>query len=171
MQMRLQEQIATLFLCADILEYPETRVNVKKFYEANGQKMARLPHTDEIEAEFIRIFLINATALRCVPYASWWIDKKMSGATLPQIDAFYRECGYEFDAKTMQKPADHVAFMVRFAAILAEERRFETLMRFSKFLGWTGELTKSLREASEIKLFADALDTASNLIYALKEQR
>jgi len=76
----LKDQIKALFLCADIFDYPTKEV-CDDFYTIIAPKFGcKLMEYDEVEAEYIRIFSMHSVLLKSVPYASWWIDGKMSGA-------------------------------------------------------------------------------------------
>lgn len=166
----LKDQIETLFFCADIFEYP-TKEACHAFYRTITPKFScKFAPQDEIEAEYIRIFTINSVALKCVPYASWWLDSKMSGVSLAKINQFYTHCGYEFDLKKMKKPADHISFMIRFIAILAEEKKEVELKEFIGFLSWFEKFVNSLKDATDIEMFSLAGELSLNIINSLKEE-
>ncbi len=167
----LNDKISALFLCADILDYPndDYKEKIKKLEDltntkCNSQEVA----LDDLQAEYIRIFSINSTKLKCVPYASWWIDGKMSGKTLSKILDFYNRCGYEFDAKSMKKPADNLSSMVSFIAILAEDGKKEEIEEFAKFLTWTDDFASSLKSATQIKTFSYAVEIFKQIISSFK---
>ena len=171
MDLSNQDKISALFLCADILDYPNSE------YKNSIKKLEDLTHTkcnskevvlDDLRAEYIRIFSINSTKLKCVPYASWWIDGKMSGKTLSKILDFYNRCGYEFDANGMKKPADNLSSMISFIAILAEENKTKEIEEFAKFLTWTDNFASSLDTATQIKQFSYAIDVSTQIINSFK---
>ncbi|MDX1809303.1 MAG: molecular chaperone TorD family protein [Sulfurospirillaceae bacterium] len=165
-----EEKISALFLCADIFDYPTNKA-LDDFNSMISRDLGcEFRDYDEIEAEYIRIFNIQSSILKCIPYASWWIDGKMSGATLSKIDDFYRSCGYQFDAQNMKKPADHIGFMMRFVAILAEEKRYTELNEFLEFLGWLGGFVDSLKYATDLEIFPLAGEISLEIINSLKEQ-
>ncbi len=167
----LNDKISALFLCADILDYPndDYKEKIKKLEDltntkCNSQEVA----LDDLQAEYIRIFSMNSTKLKCVPYASWWIDGKMSGKTLSKILDFYNRCGYEFDAKSMKKPADNLSSMVSFIAILAEDEKKEEIEEFAKFLTWIDDFASSLKSATQIKTFSYAVEIFKQIISSFK---
>ncbi len=171
LDLSLNDKISALFLCADILDYPndDYKEKIKKLEDftntkCNSQEVA----LDDLQAEYIQIFSINSTKLKCVPYASWWIDGKMSGKTLSKILDFYNRCGYEFDAKSMKKPADNLSSMVSFIAILAEDGKKEEIKEFAKFLTWIDDFASSLKSATQIKTFGYAVENFKQIISSFK---
>ena len=167
----LNDKISALFLCADILDYPNGnyKEKIKKLEDltntkCNSQEVA----LDDLQAEYIQIFSINSTKLKCVPYASWWIDGKMSGKTLSKILDFYTRCGYKFDAENMKKPADNLSSMVSFIAILAEDGKIEEIEDFAKFLTWIDDFASSLKSATQIKTFSYAIEVSKQIISSFK---
>ncbi len=168
--MPIQNKISVLFLCADVLDYPCKELNSYKELRLLGYDNTEEFNFDEIQSEYIRIFLISSTILKCVPYASWWIDGKMCGKSLYKINEFYENCGYKFDIGNMHKPGDHISFMLRFVAILAEENKFEKIKEFSIFLTWLNDFADSLKIATKIKNFQFAVEISLNIINSLKER-
>jgi TorA maturation chaperone TorD len=169
MNKMVQEEMSHLFLFADILDYPNELSSLTEADELFAYTNPTTYDLEELQAEYIRVFIMHATPLRCVPYASWWIDGRMSGAALSQIDQFYGQCGYKFDAQNMKKPADHISFMIRFIAILAEDGRFQEIAEFARFLNWLEDFADSLSEATQFKVFADAVQNSSRIINSFKE--
>jgi len=166
----LDDSTAALFLCAEIFDYPTPQA-CEDFNTMFAPLFdCKLEDQDEIESEYIRIFSINSVALQCVPYASWWIDGKMSGASLSKINQFYTSCGYEFDLENMKKPADHISFMIRFAAILAEEKKKTQLNEFIDFLSWFEKFVNSLKEVTKVGIFPSAGEITLDIINSLKEE-
>lgn len=169
MKLTLDDKISLLFACADILDYPDDIFIIQEVSNSILSTNAMILDIDEIQAEYIRIFLINATLFKCVPYASWWIDGKMCGSTLSKIDKFYIQCGYKFDKKKMKKPADHISFMIRFVAILAQERRFSDIVEFSNFLTWFNDFTNSVSKVTNLQLFPSIIESSHTIINSFKE--
>ena len=169
----LGDKISALYGCADILDYPNDNhkdiiKTVEKLTQTNfdSDKIA----LEDLCSEYISIFSINATKLKCVPFASWWIDGKMSGKTLSKIVDFYAECGYRYDAEMMKKPADNVSSMISFIAILAQENRFKEIKEFAKFLTWLDDFAISLEKATDIKSFFYAVNISNKIINSFKEK-
>lgn len=171
MNLSLKEKISALYLCADILDYPDEdyKQKLNKF-----QLLIDIPLQDldlnYIESEYLNIFSIQSTKLRCVPYASWWIDGKMSGVSLSRINDFYNRCGYVFDIGLIKKPIDHISLMIIFIAILLEENKVKEIKEFTKFLTWIDDFENSLAKASKIKNFQFAINLSSKIINSLKEE-
>ncbi len=94
----------------------------------------------------------------------------MSGKTLSKIVDFYAKCGYKYDAQEMKKPADNVSSMISFIAILAEEKRFEEIKEFAKFLTWMDDFATSLEKATDIKSFLYAVNISNQIINSFKEK-
>ena len=163
------EKISALYLCADILDYPDDDYK-QKLDEL--QLLVNSPIQDlelyHIQAMYLDIFSIRSTRLKTVHYASWWIDGKMSGVSSSKINDFYNKCGYKFDTDLVKKPVDHISLMITFIAILLEEDRFEEIKEFSKFLTWTDNFANSLDKASDIKYFKYAIDLSNNIINSIK---
>ncbi len=167
MDLSLKEKISALYLCADILEYPDKNFysNIEEIKKLAGKQFILQDISFEhICSEYIRIFSIQATKLKCVPYASWWIDGKMSGKSLSKIINFYTRCGYKFDAEFLKKPADNISSMITFIAILAEEGRFDDIKRFAIFLSWMDDFANSLNKATDIKFFQQAVNLSSQIL-------
>ncbi len=171
LNLSLNDKISALFLCADILDYPndDYKEKIKKLEDltntkCNSQEVA----LDDLQAEYIQIFSINSTKLKCVPYASWWIDGKMSGKTLSKILDFYTRCGYKFDVENMKKPADNLSSMISFIAILAEDGKIEEIEEFAKFLTWLDDFASSLKSATQIEAFSYAIDITTKIISSFK---
>jgi len=169
----LQDKISVLYACADILDYPSDNYfeNIKTVENLTKIK-CNSPEVvlEELCAEYLQIFSIHATKLRCTPYASWWIDGKMAGKSLSKIIDFYNRCGYEFDAKAMKKPADYLPSMISFIAILASDEKFEEIKEFAKFLTWLDDLASSLEEATDINYFSYAINISMQIINSFKEK-
>jgi len=165
------EKVSALYNCADILDYPDSQYI---------QKLENLQHVtnetfeefdlDYLKTEYVAIFSINATKLKCVPYAAWWIDGKMSGLSVSKINNFYKKCGYTFDETLVEKPVDHISLMLVFVAILLEEKKFKEIDEFAKFLFWLNDFANSLDKASDVKCFKQAIDTALQIINSLREE-
>jgi len=173
LNLSLRDKISALYLCADILDYPDTNYlkNVKKFENLIDIKFDfQKVNFDDICAEHIRVFSINSTKLKCVPYASWWLDGKMSGKNLSNIIDFYTKCGYSFDADLIKKPADNISSMISFVALLAEDKKFKEIKEFAKFLAWTTDFANSLDMATDIEIYKYAINLASKIIRNLKEE-
>jgi len=166
-----EEKISVLYLCADILDYPD-----ETYIEKLDELKLLLNYSFEefdleyIESEYISIFSMSATKLKCVPYASWWLDGKMSGLSTSKIKNFYKKCGYTFDETLVEKPVDHISLMLAFVAILLEEKKFKEINEFIRFLSWLNDFANSLDNASKIKYFKYAIDTAQQIINSLKEE-
>ena len=169
MNLSHKEKISALYLCADILDYPEDDYK-QKLDEL--QLLINLPIQDfelyHIQAIYLDIFSIRSTKLKTVLYASWWIDGKMSGISSSRINDFYKKCGYVFDTELVKKPVDHISLMIIFIAILLEEEKIEEIKEFSKFLTWINDFSNSLDIASDIKYFKYAIDLSNNIINSLK---
>ncbi len=174
MDISLRNKTSALFLCADLLDYPdnEYKKKIKKLesltnIKCNSQEIS----LDDLQGEYIRIFSIKSTKLKCVPYASWWIDGRMFGKTLSNILDFYRRCGYEFDIGNVKKPADNLYFIISFIAILAEDEKIEKIEEFSKFfLTWIDDFTSSLKSATQIEFFSYAINVSKKIINSFKEE-
>ncbi len=167
MDLSLEDKISALYLCADILEYPDENFynNIENIEKLTDQKyLLQEIVLEDICSEYIWLFSINATKLKCVPYASWWIDGKMSGKSLTKIMDFYNRCGYKFDAEFLKKPADNISSMITFTAILAEEGRFDDIKRFVRFLSWIDDFANSLDKATDIKIFQQAVNLSSKIL-------
>jgi TorA maturation chaperone TorD len=173
LNLSLENKISALYVCADILDYPNKNFynNIKTIENLTKQKYFLEDIVlEDICSEYIRIFSIQTTKLRCVPYASWWIDGKMSGKSLSKIMDFYIRCGYQFDAEVLKKPADNISSMIIFIAILAEENRFADIKEFTKFLSWMNDFANSLDNATDIKVFMYALNLSIKIINSFKEK-
>jgi TorA maturation chaperone TorD len=170
-KLSIEEKISALYLCADVLDYPD-KTYIKKLDDLKLLLNNSFEEFDleYIESEYISIFSMSATKLKCVPYASWWLDGKMSGLSTSKIKNFYKKCGYTFDETLVEKPVDHISLMLVFVAILLEEKKFKEINEFIKFLSWLNDFANSLNKASDIKYFYYAIDTAQQIINSLKEE-
>lgn len=171
--MSLQEKISALYLCADILDYPDINYlkNLKKFENLINIKFNfQEVDLNDICAQYLRVFSINSTKLRSVPHASWWIDGKMFGKTLSDIINFYIKCGYTFDANLIKKPADNISSMISFVAILAEEKKFKEIKEFAKFLTWMTDFANSLKTVTDMQIYTHAINLSSKIVQNLKEE-
>ena len=166
-----EEKISVLYLCADILDYPDEEY-IQKLDELEllSDKYFKKFDLEYIQSEYIAVFSMSATKLKCVPYASWWIDGKMSGLSISKIKIFYKKCGYTFDEVLVEKPVDHISMMLVFVAILLEERKFKEIEDFTKYLSWLNDFEVSLDKATSIKYFKHAINTTLQIINSLKEE-
>ena len=167
MNLSFKDKISALYLCADILDYPNKNFykNIKAIENLTNEKyLLQEVVLEDVCSEYIRIFSMYATKLGCVPYASWWLDGKMSGKSLSKIMDFYIRCGYEFDAEVLKKPADNISSMIIFIAILAEENRFDDIKEFAKFLSWLDNFANSLDKATDIKVFQHTINLSSKIL-------
>ena len=171
MNLSLKDRISALYLCADILDYPDDNYtkNIKKLENLVDTELISQEVTlEEICSEHVMIFSIKATVLSCVPYASWWRDGKMSGKSTSKIIDFYTSCGYKFDSEQEKRPADNVSSMISFVAILAEDKRYEELKEFAKFLNWIDDFASSLDKATKLKIYTKTTNIAIKIINSLK---
>ncbi len=168
MSLTLDDKILLLFAYADIFDYPDDIFIIKEISKLTLNIDSTLDIND-IQAEYIRVFLVNSTLFKCVPYASWWIDGKMCGFTLSKIERFYMQCGYQFDKKKMKKPADHISFMIRFVAILAEEHRLSDIMEFSFFFIWLDDFADSISKVTNLQLFQSIIRSSYIIINSFEE--
>jgi TorA maturation chaperone TorD len=169
----LQDKISALYLCADILDYPDNNYfkNIKKLENLVDIKLiSQEVSLEEICSEHVRIFSMNATVLRCVPYASWWLDGKMSGKSASKIIDFYISCGYSFDAEQEKRPADNISSMISFIAILVEDKKHKELKEFAKFLNWMDDFASSVDKATQLNIYTKAVNTTITIINSLKEE-
>ncbi len=164
--------ISLLYLSSDILEYPTKSYTetLEEFYSLIKKSYQKF-ETDFIESEYIRLFSMKSSSLKTVPFASWWLDGRMCGITLKEIEKFYKNCGYDIDREFIKKPLDHISIMITFIAILLEERRFEEIKKFAKFLTWLNDFANSLNSATEIKYYKDAIEVTNSIINSLKEEK
>ncbi len=167
-----EDKISALYLCADIFDYPANNDYIQKIQslEFLCEKTFKEIDISFVQSEYIRIFSINSTKLKCVPYASWWIDGKMAGLSTSKIKNFYKRCGYAFDQVLVEKPVDHISLMITFIAILLEENRLEEIYEFKKFLSWLDNFSDSLNKATQIKYFQYAINITSQIINSLQEK-
>ncbi len=170
--MSKEDMISALYLSADILEYPQGEY-IKKIDELYSFTTQKPKHFDVsyLQSEHIRIFNMDTLSLRCVPFASWWIDGKMGGVSYQEIESFYEECGFVLDRELIKKPSDHISLMLTFAAMLLEEGRFEEIERFARFLNWLDDFADSLDKASKIDYFRDAVNISNMILNSFKERR
>ena len=171
LNLSLNDKISALYLCADILDYPDDNYyeNIKLLENLINHKFTlQEVLLEDVCSEYIRIFSIDATKSKCVPYASWWIDGKMSGKTLLKIVDFYKSCGYEFDADSLKKPADNISSMISFAAILAEDKKHKELKDFTKYLNWLDDFAKSLEKTSDAKTYKNVVEITIKILNSLK---
>lgn len=169
----LQRMIVILDLCADILDYPDDTYTEKlrqlQQIAAGDDCMLAEMSRETIEAEHIRLFSIEATKSRTVPYASWWIDGMYHGASLRHITAFYASCGYEVDA-SIHKSGDHLVQMLHFLAQLIEDGLYEEAKAFFRFLTWLNDFEKSLESTTALCSFSLAVKYTIDSIERLNEE-
>ncbi len=169
MAISLQKMIVVLDLCADLLDYPDDTYadklqQLQRIDAGDGCRLVNVSKED-IEAEYVRIFSIEATKSRTVPCASWWLDGVYHGASLRHITAFYAACGYEMDT-SLYKSSDHLVQMLHFLAQLIEDGFYEEAKAFSRFLTWLNDFEKSLESTSTLCLFPAVVKSA---IYVIEE--
>ena len=164
----LKNKISALYLCADILDYPQNDYSEKLKSLQNIFDDDYDFELEDLESEYLRIFSIESSRLKCVPFASWWIDGNMSGISLSKISKFQNDCGYGFDNEMVKKPLDHISLMITFVAILLEDNRIKKIKEFSKFLTWLNDFANSLDKATKIKTFKYATDISLKIINSIK---
>jgi len=159
--------VTILDLSADLLDYPDERYTDKlqqlQTMVAGENCMSKGIAREDMEAEYVRLFSIEATKSRTVPYASWWLDGVYHGASLRHITAFYAACGYEMDA-SLCKSGDHLVQMLHFLAQLIEDESYEEAKAFSRFLTWLNDFEKSLESTSTLCPFLVAVKSAIDAI-------
>jgi len=170
--MSKEDMISALYLSADILEYPQGEYlkKVEELYSFSIQKPKDYD-MDYLQSEHIRVFNMDTLSLRCVPFASWWIDGRMGGVSYRKIESFYEECGFTLDRELIKKPSDHISLMLTFLAMLLEEDRFEKIEKFAGFLNWLDDFADSLDRACEIDYFRDAVNISNMILNSFKERR
>ncbi len=169
----IDDKISALSLCADILDYPYDGLesDIEKLNKLLSLKLNPRLKLVDLEAEYIKIFVMESQESRCVPYASWWLDGKLYGKSLIKIDRTYKASGYVYDEYNMKKPADNLSSMIMFAVILAEENKFKEFKEFTKFLTWIDDLANSLNSLSLTgKFYGEVVGISSKLISSIKEE-
>lgn len=128
----------------------------------------------EIESEFIRIFNLNASALKTIPFASWWIDGSMMGESYIQIVEFYKECGYVIDSNKVKLPSDHISLMLFFLSILLENKKYKKSKEFIKnYFFWLSSLNNSLEKSTKVEFFPilikNIMDLLKNIVKKIND--
>jgi TorA maturation chaperone TorD len=163
-----------LSYCADILDYPE-KETIQKF---NSLPKEIMPATktgthltqslEELQNAYIGLFVNNIKGLECVPYASWWSEKRLMGNETIKIKNFYQKCGFELNEKEFKSPPDHISLEIAFLSKILEEKQFnEVCEMIRKHLYWI----KDLKECVERKnsFYGAVLSITINTVNTIKE--
>ncbi len=173
MQHTSQDLADSLVLCADLLDYPDNhyREKLHQLCLLTGDQTCKISSIsqEKLEAEYLRLFSIEATANRTVPIASWWLDGSSHGSSMRKIEVFYKECGYEID-HTLYKVPDHLVMLLRFISILLEDGLDERAKAFSRFLTWLNDFEKSLESTSVLCSFPLAAKYAITILETLNRE-
>ncbi len=140
------------------------------------------PPLDQIEQEYVRIFLANSAGVPCPPFESYWSDPGgQAAAWVPlQLRREYAEVGLVPSPAVSQVP-DHVTVELEFMAFLCAREAeawarkdvglgLETLRREHGFLGkhlgrWFPTFAREVIRADRTGLYALAAEAAAAFMH------
>ncbi len=158
-----------LFLYSDALFYPEgdffdlleeLKID-RKFYKERDLV--------DLQSKYISLFETNYGGIECVPYASWWLNKRLLGAESLEVKKFYDLCGFKFNQNTFKMPWDHIAIELSFLANLIADGKCACAVRMiDEHMGWFDKLRECLKFKSE--LYYTLVSFSAELINKIKEE-
>lgn len=174
MNLVTQDQISALFICAEILMGPSKEIsnliNDLRVYIPNNNFHTELD-LEHLESEYIQLFSVGSTSYGSVPLASWWINGKMMGKIVDEIEAFYKRCGCVVDYQCVYLPVDHIGVMLSFVSLLLEEKKSVEAAQFvTQYLYWIEKLEYSIQCAMPKSIFLEVLRFSKNILTILKER-
>ncbi len=165
-----QESVANaLFLCADALFYPES-----DFFElldelGIGNLCEPNKTLEDYQSEYISLFEANHRGIECVPFASWWYDRRLMGNEAIKLKRFYESCGFKFNEKTFKMPWDHVAIELSFLAnLIVSGKCSYALKMIDNHLGWLEKFRECLKAKSSI--YSTIVGYACELIKLIRKE-
>ncbi len=178
---------AALSYCSDLLNYPDIRTihkidslkelsaDFNDYQLATAYQKQDLSYKPEklaeIETEYTGLFVTGIDGVKCVPYASWWIEGKLMGEATIKIEKFYEYCGFKLDPEIIKGPPDHIALEIGFLTRLLEEKMpLEAVNMINGHLGWITRFTKCVHQNGKLSLYPFVTQLTANIIAYLKEE-
>ena len=129
---RYRDYAELLYLYADALFYPE--VDFFKLLNELGLSELALgnKNLEEVQNQYISLFEVNMKGVECVPFASYWYDKRLLGREAVRLKRFYERCGFKFNERDFRMPWDHIAIELSFLANLMESKNYKAAKRMIK---------------------------------------
>ncbi len=117
-----------LFFLSLVFRYPREAVYAElgrllpvfeDFFDAYAGNVPVLPEMEELQAEYIRLFVNNRGSVAAVPYASCHLDGGiLMGESYHRLRMIMSETGFVLDESTGELE-DHLAILLEFASMLA----------------------------------------------------
>ncbi len=140
-----------LYLYADVLFYPENDF-FKLLNELGFIELVREnKNLEEIQNQYISLFEANLKGVDCVPFASYWFNKRLLGKEAIKLKHFYEKCGFKFNERDFKMPWDHIAVELSFLANLIENKDYKAAVEMIKeHMGWIEKFKECLKTKSKV---------------------
>ncbi|WP_035588462.1 TorD/DmsD family molecular chaperone [Hippea jasoniae] len=143
-------------LLADLYSYPDDSF-IDSFREISTlcPSLKKLYSTlsnlslDEIVSHYIATFDVNRNGVKCVPYESYWYDRRLMSNRVVDVVDFYSKCGYTVNQDEIKLPPDHISIELAFISLLLEANQLKEAKLFCKIhLSWVEKFMTCLKNES-----------------------
>jgi len=165
-----------LSYCSDIFDYPNSDPTKKFSYilkhipiDINRKNLIDKKSLEEFQSDYINLFVNNIKGVQCVPYASWWSEKRLMGKETQKVRKFYNKCGFDINENEIKTPPDHISLEIGFLSRLIEENRWkESCEMIDKHLNWIDEFKDCIKKKDAF--YGLAIEAVCSIIDIIKQE-
>jgi len=135
-----------LYLYADALFYPD-----KDFFKLLNELglnniIMDIKSLEEVQNQYVSLFEAKLGGVECIPFASFWYNKRLMGDEAIRLKRFYEKCGFKFNESDFKMPWDHIAIELSFLAKLIENKNYDSAKKMIKeHMGWVEKFKECLK--------------------------
>ena len=157
------------YLYADVLFYPEKDF-FKLLNELGYTKLVNeIKNLEVVQNQYVSLFEFNLKGIECVPFGSYWYDKRLLGREAIKLKRFYEKCGFKFNAMEFKMPWDYISIELSFLANLIEQKNHRAAREMiEKHMGWIEKFKECLKTKSRI--YYTIVEGVCNLINRFVEE-
>ena len=148
---RLKNFSELFYLYADALFYPDKDF-FKLLKELGYTKLLNeIESLEEVQNQYVSLFEFNLKGIECVPFGSYWYDKRLLGREALKLKRFYEKCGFKFNVMEFKMPWDYISIELSFLANLIENKNYKAAREMiEKHMGWIEKFKECLRTKSKV---------------------
>jgi|GEM_PF-2665662 len=106
-------------------EILSTQYTTRELFQIYNRSAPDLLRQEELQAEYISLFVNNYTGIPLIPYASWHLDPdgRITGNTLDRIQNIILEQGYQIKDSNSE-PEDHISIVLELCSRILQFTAF-----------------------------------------------
>jgi len=148
---KVKDLAEVLYLYADILFYPEKDFFILLNELGYSKLINKIKSLENIQNQYVSLFEINLKGVECVPFASYWYNKRLLGKEAIKLKRFYEKCGFKFNEMAFKMPWDYISIELSFLANLIENKKYKEAKEMIKnHMGWIERFKECLKTKNRI---------------------